>query len=348
MLVVLFHADNWSFSSLCISSVLCMCSLLGPVCPCQSTESAWHLLSGYDDRHICGTALLCFVWVKKWARYYPPQRRSWCKHICVLMDSDGPVAVCACVQTLFLHGGVQMCCTLHVCFICLFFLLYFVDWDWKAVIWRICAELSTVSGCVCTCVVTFSCYYFCVCLWWVIAHRTYGRLYMHVSGVKFVSARPDTDVCVCVEAFVLLPFIFLSGWLNSHMPVVWVCVLSVCVGSGSMCVRVLAEVSLGWPWMESWRRAEVKEEICRNDTHHFPHYYFFFFCFYCSVLRCLFLLSLAFSVFFFPHLHALCSVSTSPLSCFIKTVSTLHSQTLNRIVLQLDKIVFVSQNLFQL
>lgn len=49
------------------------------------------------------------------------------------------------------------------------------------------------------------------------------------------------------------------------------------VGSGSMCVWVRGEVSLGWPWLESWRRAEVKEEICRKDTHHFPHYYFCFF-----------------------------------------------------------------------
>lgn len=60
-----------------------------------------------------------------------------------------------------------------------------------------------------------------------------------------------------------------------------VCVCaSLCIGSGSMCVRVRGEVSLGWPWLESWRRAEVKEEICRKDTHHFPHYYFFFFFFY--------------------------------------------------------------------
>ncbi len=117
-------------------------------------------------------------------------------------------------------------------------------------------------------------------------------------------------VHVWVEAFVsvLLPFIFLSGWLNTHMPVMWVCmhtwerdracavlwvcVLSfwvsvcvcvcvcLCVGSGSMCVWVRGEVSFGWPWLESWRRAEVKEEICRKDTHHFPHYYFFFFFFY--------------------------------------------------------------------
>lgn len=50
-----------------------------------------------------------------------------------------------------------------------------------------------------------------------------------------------------------------------------------CVGLGSMCVWVRGEVSLGWPWLESWRRAEVKQEICRKDTHHFPHYYFFFF-----------------------------------------------------------------------
>lgn len=49
-----------------------------------------------------------------------------------------------------------------------------------------------------------------------------------------------------------------------------------CVGPGSMCVWVRGEVSLGWPWLESWRRAEVKQEICRKDTHHFPHYYFFF------------------------------------------------------------------------
>lgn len=50
-----------------------------------------------------------------------------------------------------------------------------------------------------------------------------------------------------------------------------------CAGLGSMCVWVRGEVSLGWPWLESWRRAEVKQEICRKDTHHFPHYYFFFF-----------------------------------------------------------------------
>lgn len=65
-----------------------------------------------------------------------------------------------------------------------------------------------------------------------------------------------------------------------------VCVSAwLCVGSGSMCVRVRGEVSLGWPWLESLRRAEVKEEICRKDTHHFPHYYFFFFLlvFYVSV-----------------------------------------------------------------
>lgn len=64
-----------------------------------------------------------------------------------------------------------------------------------------------------------------------------------------------------------------------YPPCVCVCA-SLCFGSGSMCVRVRGEVSLGWPWLESWRRAEVKEEICRKDTHHFPHYYFFFFFFY--------------------------------------------------------------------
>ena len=41
-----------------------------------------------------------------------------------------------------------------------------------------------------------------------------------------VCARECSDAevcsCACVEAFVsvLLPFIFLSGWLNTHMPVV--------------------------------------------------------------------------------------------------------------------------------
>lgn len=111
------------------------------------------------------------------------------------------------------------------------------------------------------------------------------------------------NVCAKVFVSVLLPFIFLSGWLNSQMPVVrvcahervsavlWVCVSSpsecvyvlLCAGSGSMCVWVRGEVSLGWPWLESWRRAEVKQEICRKDTHHFPHYYFFFFFYYVSV-----------------------------------------------------------------
>lgn len=94
-----------------------------------------------------------------------------------------------------------------------------------------------------------------------------------------------------------------------------------CVGSGSMCVRVRGEVSLGWPWLESWRRAEVKEEICRKDTHHFPHYYFFFF--YVSVSHCFFFfLSLSYTSsasFLFPHLHSFCSGS-SRLSLPFKTL----------------------------
>lgn len=142
---------------------------------------------------------------------------------------------------------------------------------------------------------------------------------------------------------VLLSFIFLSGWLNTRMPVVrmcarvcvraraseracavlWVCVLSLrvcgflCVGSGSMCVWVRGEVSLGWPWLESWRRAEVKEEICRKDTHHFPHYYFFFFFFYyVSVSHCLLLCFFFFSFFsrasYSPHLRPPLLRLTSP------------------------------------
>ena len=94
--------------------------------------------------------------------------------------------------------------------------------------------LQSVNVCVCVCV--------CVC---VSLHSTviismsvfdgslhtehmdaYMFMYL-VSGVCVcVCAREcsDAEVCsrVCVEAFVsvLLPFIFLSGWLNTHMPVV--------------------------------------------------------------------------------------------------------------------------------
>lgn len=194
------------------------------------------------------------------------------------------------MSTLFYTVGQRRL----VCCICVAYAsLLAIVRDWEALIRCTCVKLSTVSECVC--VVTFNCYYFHVCFWWVIAHRAYGCLYvLHMYLVSKVcvcvcvlSLTWRLRVNVCVKAFtsVRSPFIFLSGWLNPHMPVVWlsavvrgrvsslrtcVCVF-LCFGSGSTCVRVRGEVSLGWPWLESWKRAEVKEEICRKDTHHFPH-----------------------------------------------------------------------------
>lgn len=89
-------------------------------------------------------------------------------------------------------------------------------------------------------------------------------------------------VCVCVRAHEQV----CSSAGARPLPLC-VCA-SLCVGSGSICVWVRGEVSLGWPWLENWRRAEVKEEICRKDTHQFPHYYFFFFVYYVSASPCSF------------------------------------------------------------
>lgn len=91
-----------------------------------------------------------------------------------------------------------------------------------------------------------------------------------------------------------------------------------CVGSGSMCVRVRGEVSLGWPWMESWRRAEVKEEICRKDTHHFPHYYFSFSSSTSVTASSSPFSSLSCFIAMFPYLYPLHSVSNSRLPDYVK------------------------------
>lgn len=160
---------------------------------------------------------------------------------------------------------------------------------------HMCRIIHSEWMCACVRMVTFDCYYFHVCLWWVVAHEAYGCLYVHASGV---------------EAFVseLLPFIFLSGWLNSHMPVMcvcahawgWVCALFMCVLAQAPCVCGCEVKCLLAGLMESWRRAEVKEEICRKDMHHFPHYYSFFFLL-CPCLSPLLLL-LFDSVSFSQHL----------------------------------------------
>lgn len=96
---------------------------------------------------------------------------------------------CVCARTLFYTVGYRRV----ACCICgAYALLLTTVWDWEAVIWCICVELSTVSECVCACVVTLNCYYFHVCLWWVVAHGAYGCLYVHVSGVMCVCARSDS------------------------------------------------------------------------------------------------------------------------------------------------------------
>lgn len=117
------------------------------------------------------------------------------------------------------------------------------------------------------------------------------------SPYSQVGAQTCVRACVCTHAHTpVLLAIYFSEWVakQSYASRVRACVhfcgcvrvcvcpfpLAVrallCVGPRSMCVWVRGEVSLGWPWLESWRRAEVKQEICRKDTHHFPHYYFFF------------------------------------------------------------------------
>lgn len=256
--------------------------------------------------------------LKCWERWW--QTYLWNNMLCfvlsewrngadiILLSADHSVLICL-LTHWYTYSAECVCalcytmgCRRAACCICgAYALPLTVVLDWEAVIWCICVELSTVSKRVCVCRYTLLLLFPCLSL----MGRCTQSIWMPIRPCIWCQ-------CVCaLKAFVsvLLPFIFLCGWLNTYMPVVWVCVcvrecervqlcvlslslcvcVFLCVGSGSMCVRVRGEVSLGWPWLESWRRAEVKEEICRKDTHHFPHYYFFFFFFYyVSVSHCFF------------------------------------------------------------
>lgn len=99
----------------------------------------------------------------------------------------------------------------------------------------------------------------CVCVWLhstvIISmsvfdgslHTEHMDVYTYMYLVSRVCVCSDTEVYVRVKALVsvLLPFIFLSGWLNTRMPVVWACARvgerkRVRVSSPSVCFGVLA------------------------------------------------------------------------------------------------------------
>lgn len=213
--------------------------------------------------------------------------------IYTLIHSRGCVCVCVCVSANVLYCRVQACCMLHMCCICIASChsggLRGSD------LMHMCGIIRSVCVCACARVVTLQCYYFHVCLWWVVAHRAYGWLYVHVSGVKWayvsacvspcaqVYARGRVRVCVCLCACV--PFrsvcvcafaIYFSEWVAkySYASRVRVCErvqFCGCVSFSSRCACASVcwlglHVCVGARWSVSWLALAGELEESRGET----------------------------------------------------------------------------------